>query len=134
MKHELKIRVRFSDTDKNGHVNNAVYATYMEEARIDFLDTLFSQNKLGLILASSKIDYRAQTFYPEHLYVITYLWITKIGNRSFDCFCEIRSEDGKLLCDGTATVVHFDYAQARAVPLPDYVRRELEKFMPIALK
>ena len=44
-KHKTKIIVRFSDLDAMQHVNNATYLTYLEEARIDYFNTLFNRKK-----------------------------------------------------------------------------------------
>nr|WP_243835086.1 thioesterase family protein [Alicyclobacillus sacchari] len=129
LKHETRIRVRFSDTDLNGHVNNAVYATYMEESRIAFVRDIFPDEKLSLVLASLHIDYRAQTYYPEHQWVVATTWLTRIGRSSFEFYCEICSEEGVLLCEGTAVVVNFDFAKQTSQPLSDEVKARLSQYL-----
>src|SRR5579875_795780 len=129
LKHETRIRVRFSDTDLNGHVNNAVYATYMEESRIAFVREVFPDDRLSLVLASLHIDYRAQTHYPEHQWVVATTWLTRIGRSSFEFYCEIRSEEGVLLCEGTAVVVNFDFVAQTSQPLSDEVKARLSQYL-----
>ncbi len=128
MKHQTKIRVRFSDTDMNGHVNNAVYASYMEESRVQFFREVYPSATSGVILASLHIDYKAQTKFPEHENVVATTWISRIGKTSFDFFCEIRTEFGELLCNGTAVIVCFDYEAGRSMPIPTNIRSKLEAY------
>jgi len=133
VKHEVRIRVRFSDTDMNGHVNNAVYMTYMEEARIQFLEDALDANgeiRQPLILAASSVQFRAQTLYPNVKEVTAQTWVKRIGNRSFEVYCEIRTAvTGTLVAEGNAVVVYFDYADNCSVPIPDRVRVHLERYL-----
>lgn len=123
--HETRIRIRYSDTDLNGHVNNAVYATYMEESRISFLQEVFPGQRLPLVIASLHIDFRRETRYPEHTWVVARTWLTRLGRSSFEFYCQICSEDGDVMCEGTAVVVHYDFEQRRSAPLPDWARTKL---------
>lgn len=132
MKHRTRIRVRFSDTDMNGHVNNAVYMTYMEEARIQFLDDVLRANGIGrqpLILAASSVQFRAQTLYYDVLDVDVMTWVKRISTRSFELYCEIYAVQTEVLvAEGTAVVVYFDYATNRSVVIPENVREHLGKY------
>jgi acyl-CoA thioester hydrolase len=128
MKHQTRIRVRFSDMDSNGHVNNAVFASYMEESRVQFARDVLGDEPIRLILASLHLNYRAQAHYPENAEIIATTWISRIGNSSFEFFCEIRSLEGVLLCDGTAVTVHFDYDSQRPMPLPEKLRSLLSQY------
>jgi acyl-CoA thioester hydrolase len=131
MKHETRIRVRFSDMDSKGHVNNAVYATYMEESRIQFIQDVFGNERLELILASLHLNYRSQTRFPENTEIIATTWISRIGNSSFEFYSELRSLEGVLLCDGTAVNVHFSYKLQKAKPIPEKLRGVLERYCEV---
>ncbi|WP_206832718.1 acyl-CoA thioesterase [Alicyclobacillus fructus] len=122
--HETKIHIRYSDTDLNGHVNNAVYATYMEESRISFLQEVFGQ-RLPLVIASLHIDFRKETRYPEHMDVVARTWLTRLGRSSFEFYCQICSEAGEVMCEGKAVVVYYDFEKRTSSPLPDWVREKL---------
>lgn len=127
MKHLSELRVRFSDTDMLGHVNNASYFTYMEEARCQFVEQIGLQN-VPLILASAKVDFRAQTFYGELLTIET--WVTRIGNSSVDLANRILREDTEdVVFEGVAVIVHFDYQAQRPAPIPDEIRQQLQGYM-----
>ncbi len=123
--HETPIHIRYSDTDLNGHVNNAVYATYMEESRISFLQEVFPGQRLPLVIASLHIDFRQETRYPEHTDVVARTWLTRLGRSSFEFFCQIVSVRGEVMCEGTAVVVHYDFEKRKSAPLPDWAREKL---------
>ncbi len=126
MRHLSELRVRFGDTDMLGHVNNASYFTYMEEARCDFLQAA-GMTDIPLILASAKVDFRAQTYYPDVLEVET--WVTRIGNSSFDVASRMRRQGtDAVVFEGVAVVVYFDYEAQKPAPVPDEFRKVLEAY------
>lgn len=126
MRHIAKVQVRFSDTDMLGHVNNARYFTFMEEARIAFFQDAIpgTSQSVPLIIASAKVNFRAQTFYPQVLRVES--WVSRWGNSSFDIACEMFDDvSGALVFDGTSVLVHFDYELQKPAPVPDAYREQL---------
>jgi acyl-CoA thioester hydrolase len=127
MRHTSELRVRFSDTDMLGHVNNASYFTYMEESRCRFVEDI-GMNKLPLILASAKVDFRAQTFFGEVLSIET--WITRLGNSSVDIANRMaRKDTGEVVFEGVAVIVYFDYETQRSAVIPDDIRGQLKDYM-----
>ncbi|QQE81021.1 thioesterase family protein [Alicyclobacillus sp. SO9] len=126
MKHITKIPVRFSDTDMLGHVNNSRYFTYMEESRIDFLQTVVANDAgtIPLIIASAQVHFRAQTFYPQTLKIES--WVSRWGNSSFDVTSEMYDEEtGTLVFEGVAVLVHFDYDEQKPSRVPEAYREKL---------
>lgn len=122
MEFEASVRVRFRDTDMYGHVNNASYATFMEESRIQFMEAHFGGFNVPLILASASYQFRQQIKFPEHRDIRTLMWVTRIGTSSADMMSQLLSADGLVLCECLVTVVHFDYEQQKASPIPEHVR------------
>ena len=110
-------RVRFRDCDAMGHVNNAVFSTYLEEARIGVLGGL-----TPFILARVEIDFRSQLRAGEQIEIGTRC--SRIGTKSFDLEHEIRS-DGRVVADARSILVGYDYETERSVPLSDEIRRRL---------
>ena len=110
-------RVRFSDRDALGHVNNAVYSTYLEEARIGVLGGL-----AAFILARVEIDFRAELRAPDEVEVRSRP--DRIGTKSFDLRHEIHA-DGQLVAEARSVLVAYDYARGTSVPVPDELRRRL---------
>ncbi len=127
MRHLTELRVRFGDTDMLGHVNNASYFTYMEEARCDFVQAV-GMTEVPLILASAKVDFRAQTYFGDTLEIET--WVTRIGNTSFDVANLMRNaETGAVVFEGVAVIVYFDYEEQKPKPIPDNLRKLLEQYL-----
>jgi acyl-CoA thioester hydrolase len=110
-------RVRFSDRDAIGHVNNAVYSTYLEEARIGVLGGL-----ADFILARVEIDFRAELRQPREVEVRSRL--ERMGTKSFDLRHEIHA-DGVLVAEAKSVLVSYDYGRGESVPVPAELRQRL---------
>jgi acyl-CoA thioester hydrolase len=110
-------RVRFRDCDLMGHVNNAVYSTYLEEARIEVLGGL-----ADFILARVEIDFRSEIRAGEEIEVRTRC--SRVGTKSFELEHEIRA-DGRLAAEATSVLVGYDYVLAQSVPLSDDLKERL---------
>jgi acyl-CoA thioester hydrolase len=109
--------VRFRDCDAMGHVNNAVYSTYLEQARIGMLGDLDP-----FILARVEIDFRAELRAGEDVEV--HSRCSRIGLKSFELEHEIRAGD-RLVAEAKSVLVGYDYTAAVSVPLTDNQRRRL---------
>lgn len=115
--------VRFRDLDLLGHVNNAVYATYLESARIAYYQQLTGQRleDLGLILAELTISYRAPALFGDRLAIG--VRIVSIGTKSFVMeYAVVRDGDEALIATGRSVLVAYDYATRQTVPVPEVVR------------
>jgi acyl-CoA thioester hydrolase len=110
-------RVRFRDCDAMGHVNNAVFSTYLEEARIGVLGGLAS-----FILARVEIDFVSQLRAGEEVEVGSRC--ARIGTKSFDLEHEIRA-DGRVIARARSVLVGYDYGLEQSVPVPEELRRAL---------
>jgi len=111
-------RVRFSDRDALGHVNNAVYSTYLEEARIDILGGL-----TDFILARVEIDFRSELRDADEVVVRSRL--DRIGTTSFTLRHEIHAA-GQLVAEATSVIVAYDYARGQTDEVSDELRERLE--------
>jgi acyl-CoA thioester hydrolase len=125
--------VRYGDLDPQGHVNNAKFLTYFEQARIYYLVQLglFSKDQsfmeVGVIIADIHITYHATTHYGDPIKVG--VRTTKIGNKSFTTEqCVMHAENGKILATGTVVLVTFDYEALKPIPVPDEWRRKISEF------
>ena len=110
-------RVRFRDCDAMGHVNNAVFSTYLEEARIGVLGGL-----TDFILARVEIDFRSELRSGEEVEVRTRC--SRIGTKSFDLEHELVA-DGRVVAEAKSVLVSFDYGLGASVPVPDALRTRL---------
>jgi acyl-CoA thioester hydrolase len=110
-------RVRFRDCDAMGHVNNAVFSTYLEEARIGVLGGL-----TPFILARVEIDFRSQLRAGEQIEIGTRC--SRIGTKSFDLDHQIHA-DGRVVADARSVLVGYDYEVEESVPLSKEIKRRL---------
>ncbi len=126
MAHEYVCHVRFSDVDVYGHVNNVKYFEYYQEARIDFLRSMWSEAEphLATVIAKIDVDYRRPILFRPEPYVVR-TWVTRVGSSSYSLASDI-SDDGNLLSRAEAVLVAFDTQAQRSRPLNDAERRVLE--------
>jgi acyl-CoA thioester hydrolase len=123
-----EVTVRFHDCDGLGHVNNSVYLTYFEEARRE-LFRIFNPDldvrKWNLILASTRCDFLQEVVYAQRLTI--YTWISRLGTSSFEVEHAIADEQGRWVARGKATLVQYDFAGKKAVPMSEEIREALRK-------
>ena len=130
MVHQSVIQLRFRDTDGMGHVNNAVYATYLEYARFDWFRTHFAVENLTdfpFILARVEIDYRHSI--PVNAQPVVSLWVTDIGASSWTFAYKIHdlSDPSVLYAEGKSVQVAFNYKTGKKEPLASELREILEQ-------
>ena len=125
-----RLSVRFRDCDPMGHVNNAVYLTYLEVARVEFWREATGTNLgpgLSIILARVACNYRAPAKPGDELEVRCN--IGDIGRSSFTMVYEVvNAATGQLLADAESVQVAYDYSANRSVPIPADVRPVLERY------
>lgn len=107
-------RVRFRDVDSVGHVNNAVYLTYLEEARIVFLARA-DEDVTAMIVARIEIDFRSPAALGDTIEISVVPG--QVGNTSFTLHHELRAGD-RLVAEASTVLVAYDYErnEPRAVP------------------
>ena len=124
-----QIDVRFRDCDAMGHVNHAVYLTYLEQARWHWWRQVVGAAptpESSIILARAECDYRAPATFGELLEVR--VAVTRVGRSSFECAYQIvRVADGRLIAHAKTVQVTYDYSKGLPVPIPEALRNELER-------
>jgi len=118
-------RVRFRDLDVQGHVNNAVYLTYIESARVAFLRHLGAAPTLedmSIIVARIEIDFRAPVGFGEEVEVAVHA--SRFGTKSFDLDYELRA-GGRVVAEAKSVLVSYDYGKGQAIELPDEWKEKL---------
>jgi len=124
--HTTRIEVAFRDIDAMGHVNNAVYLSYLETARIKFMTTLQHVGhlrELPIILAEATVRYLSPALFGETLLIGT--GVSRLGNKSFDMLHEIVVENGRLIATARSVLVMYDYTSEQTFPIPDNFRQQL---------
>jgi acyl-CoA thioester hydrolase len=116
--------VRFRDLDGMGHVNNAVFLTYMESARIAYLSALGAGDnpQESLILARAEVDFRSPIAFGEDVEVG--IRPSRMGTKSFELEYEVRA-NGRVAAEGKSVLVGYDYERGAAVEIPAEWRKWL---------
>src|ERR671934_1210742 len=102
-----------------GHVNNAVFLTYIESARVAFLQQLGAATTLedmSIIVARIEIDFRAPVGFGEEVEIA--VRASRFGSKSFDLDYELRV-GGKVVAEAKSVLVGYDYGKGETVELPD---------------
>jgi acyl-CoA thioester hydrolase len=113
--------VRFRDVDALGHVNNAVFLTYLEEARIGFLVPKGAE-AAGMILARVEIDFRAPLRTGDELEIG--VRPAGVGTKSFELEYQVRTGE-TVAAEAKTILVSFDYETGRSVEVPQAWREAL---------
>jgi acyl-CoA thioester hydrolase len=126
---QTSIEVRFRDCDAMGHVNHAVYLTYLEQARWKWWQQFVRDApaaEASIILARAECDFRAPATFGEVLEVR--VAVTRVGRTSFGCAYEIvRVADARLIAEARTVQVTYDYSRGTPIPIPNQLRAELER-------
>ena len=122
----VEIEVAFRDLDAMGHVNNAVYLSYLETARINFIVDLLELKGLGelpIILAEATVTYKSPALFGERL--IIGCGISRFGGKSFDMVHRVEAGDGRLVALSHTVLVTYDYAAGATMPVPEQLKRRV---------
>src|SRR5437867_5249707 len=122
------IQMRFRDIDGMGHVNNAVYLSYIELARTQFYMQHANRrtlDEIDFILAHVEIDFESQATWGDQIQVA--VWPSKIGNSSFTLSYEIKEKrSGRILARAKSVLVSYDYEKKKSKPISDDFRSLLQ--------
>jgi len=124
----IRQEVVLRDLDAFGHVNNAVFLTYVENARVDYLAEVVgavAREEIRNIMASVTIEFRAELSYRDRLEVGAR--VERIGRKSFEMAYRIVRPDGEVAADVKSVQVMFDFDAGRAIEVPEDWRRAIEE-------
>ena len=124
---EIAIDVIFRDLDAMGHVNNAVYFTYMETARTNFFAQRLALTDPGVfpvIVARATCTYLSPLLMGETVRVR--MGVSRIGRRSFEMAYLMSADDGRHVARAETAMVTYDYQLQQAIPIPESLRSILE--------
>ena len=124
--------IRWGDMDAMNHVNNTVYFRYMEQARIEWLESLGygtgQHTDEGPVIVNAGCTYLVPLVYPGNVEVR--MFIGHPGRSSLPTHYELRLQGNeKLYATGDAKMVWIKPASGRSIPLPDNMRSLAEKEM-----
>jgi acyl-CoA thioester hydrolase len=130
---KYRVAVRFSDLDALGHVNYAVYLSYLEDALdqlwLKVVGTLglgYDPKSLGIVSVRAEIDYRAPAFCHQILEV--QVWVSAIGNSSFTASYQVFDVDSSRLLIDAKTVQVVTIPGEQKKRMPEGIRAALESY------
>lgn len=126
----LSLPVQFRDLDAMGHVNNAVYLAWLEQARntayLDMLgrrDPFAEGSGLDFVVARAEVDYLAPLHFRDIASIVH--WPVKVGRSSWTLDYDCRKQDGSPFLKARTVLVSYDWAAACSKPLPPEVEAAL---------
>lgn len=119
--HEKQFTIAWGDMDALGHVNNARYFDYFQEARIEWLALhhLSLSGEEGPVIVHTACTFLKPVIYPAHLALSSYMH--SLGHSSFVIDHELL-QDNQLMAQGVCKIVWVNYQQNKSVPIPDTIR------------
>jgi acyl-CoA thioester hydrolase len=126
--HEKRIEIRWHDVDAYQHVNNAVYATYLEECRDEWVSRALAGvgDEWDYVLARVAIDFRRELRLEDEWVVVT-CRLERIGTSSLTLREEIKADEGWLAAESEAVLVARDRTAGGSRPLTGAERAALER-------
>lgn len=132
-RHQTAVQVRWGDVDAMGHVNNATFLTYLEQARITYFNDLKlwdgARGTIGAIMARCEIDYRIPLHAEDQVVVFTRC--SRLGNRSFDTeqiIARVRDGDVEVAAQSKIILVVYDYSAGNSARMPEVWREKLKAY------
>ena len=119
MEKTVEIQVRFRDLDAYGHVNNAVYMSYLETARVDMIHDLFMEDmakNIQYLLVSVKLDYMQPILLNDRVFV--HCKFDEIGKVRFKVRYKVHNGEGKVFVEGYSEHALFNGNTKRPMRLP----------------
>jgi acyl-CoA thioester hydrolase len=122
---EHQVSVRWRDTDALGHVNNAVYLTYLEEARDAFYVRTLGDP--SYVVARIEVDFRAEVRYADRT-VRAEIAVERLGTTSLTTREILLRADGEVAAEARVITLRWDQDARTAVPFSDEHRARLSEY------
>ena len=118
----IPIKIRFSETDMFGHMNNVSPFIYFEEARIEYFKQIglfndFSKSDVVPVVADLQCDYIEQIFFDD--VIDLYVKANRVGTSSLDIHYMAKNKAGRICLTGRGSVVHINKHTGKAMPLEE---------------
>lgn len=118
-------KIRYADTDRQGHVNNAVFATFFETGRVEVLydpDNPLMSTGGEFVIASLNVAFKGEILWPGEVQIGTY--IRRLGTSSID-IGQVLFQDERCVAEAETVVVQIDHTTRKSLPLSRGARERL---------
>ncbi len=133
-RHHYPIQVRWGDMDALGHVNNAVYLTYLEQARVDYTRRELglwdgAAGKIGLVMARVEIDFKLPLFAGDDVRVFTRMvHLGRTSGVTEQLIARVKDDQLEIAARALITIVVYDYANNQPTPIPAAWREQIKTY------
>jgi acyl-CoA thioester hydrolase len=140
----IPVQIRWRDLDPLGHLNNAVFITYFEHARLTYIRELLGPDApidrrtllpvdFQFILAEVTCHFRSPVTLDDR--PVVEVWVSQVGRKSFVFEYRMLDEKtGRLLAEGCSTQVWYDYAAGVSRRVPEEIARMFEAKQGMAIE
>ena len=128
---KITVEPRFGEIDGLKHVNNNVIGNWFELGRNEIFKIFSPDLKLDyenwkLIMVRTEFDFLGQIYFGCKVQIRSFIY--KIGNSSFTTYHEAW-QNKKLKAKGKSVIVHYDFINQKSIPIPNDIKKELEKHL-----
>jgi acyl-CoA thioester hydrolase len=126
------IEIRYADLDPQGHVNNARFLTYFEQARVNYLINLglFTKDQsfleIGIIIAEATVTFKAPVYFGTQARMG--VRVSRLGTKSMMMEYEMLDDENVVYATGSTAIVTFDYMSHATIPIPETWREKISLF------
>jgi acyl-CoA thioester hydrolase len=118
-------KLRYGDTDRQGHVNNAVFATFLETGRVELLyNEALAEEHAAFVIARLELDFLAEINWPGDVEIGTV--VLDVGRSSFKLFQKV-FQDGKPVAQAVTVIVQMNEETRKSQPLSERARKRLHE-------
>ena len=120
-------KLRYADTDRQGHVNNAVFSTFLETGRVEFLyhpDNPLAADGASFVIARLALEFAAEIHWPGQIDIGTA--VTKVGNSSLG-LCQGLFQGGRCVALADTVIVQMDEQSRKSTALSATAREFLQQ-------
>jgi acyl-CoA thioester hydrolase len=117
------IEIRFADLDAYGHVNNAVFFTYMETARIKLFQHYFGaflDSDLMFLIVRAECNYLHPVEMNDPLLITIH--INRVKHSSFDFSYQLHDGQGKIFAEAKTIMISYDPKLKKPVAIPEKIK------------
>lgn len=120
-------KIRYADTDRQGHINNATFSNYLETGRVEFLldpARPLTAEDASFVIANLNLSFVAEVNWPGQIDIGTA--VKKLGNSSITLLQQL-FQDGTLVASAETVIVQMNNASRRSQALPEDSRAFLAR-------
>ncbi len=123
--HRTYDKIRYGDTDRQGHINNAMFVRFYETSRAEVLydsNNLIHDDEGSFVIANLTVDFLKEIHWPGHVEIG--LKVTRLGNSSIT-FLQALFQNNELVSTSTSVIVHVNNQTKKSAPLNEHARHYL---------